>query len=262
MRSHIGRLPVEVTRPETAKFRHPILFLHGLWTGGWIWGRLASYLAQRGWESWAPSLLEGAPPQSFAAAVADVEHVVRRLPASPIVVAHDTGVVMGTSHAARWGAPALVVIAPVVSACGPGLGSDLLAWRSFWRVRVWGTLVRPPRGRAAAAFLGDAGAVYRDQLTPDSGPTFRALARRRLGLPDALGCPGLVLSGEHDQVSPVRIGAELARRYGWAQRVYPGREHFPMLERGWDEVAAAIHRWIVQTLGTALLALVDEDEQP
>jgi hypothetical protein len=33
-----------------------LLLLHGFWTGSWIWQPLVTYLAHRGWESWAPSI--------------------------------------------------------------------------------------------------------------------------------------------------------------------------------------------------------------
>jgi pimeloyl-ACP methyl ester carboxylesterase len=264
MHIRVGDLPVEITRAEAAKFRHPLLLVHGLWTGSWIWLPMAAYLGHRGWESWAPSMAEAAaPPSDIEVLVSRVESVARALPASPIIVAHDTGVIAAAVLASRMPAPALIALAPVVAPADAEGRRGIFAWPRFWPLRVRGALVSPPRRSGARALLGAVERAYRDRLVPDSAALFRALATDQVRLPARVGCPGLVMSGDRDAIAPPEVGKRIAARFSWESRIYPGRGHFVMLEPGWEELTGDLHRWIVQTIGADLLALLeDEEEEP
>jgi hypothetical protein len=257
MRSHIGRLTVEITRPESAKFHHPLLLLHGLWTDTWIWEPVAGYLAHRGWESWAPSLVG-----LDAADAADaLDPVLRALPSVPIIVSHDVGVLLAAACAARTSVPALVAIAPVLPPSESGGHRGMFAWPQFWRARLAGRHVPPPRGAARRAFVGDAVGVG-EQLRADSGARFRAIASGGTQLPAQLALPGLVLGGARDALVSETVLRALAARFGWTWRAYPGRGHFLIVEPGWEVVADDVHRWIVRTLGADLLAFLDDEPDP
>jgi pimeloyl-ACP methyl ester carboxylesterase len=258
MRSRIADLPVEITRPESSKFNHPLLLVHGLWTGSWIWERLTPYLAHRGWESWAPSLLAGARPLDFAQSVAALTRVASALDAVPVVVAHDAGVVLASAVAAQLPVPALIAIAPVVAPADAGVALPFYRWPRFWRSRAWGARLPPPRDVRQVA--GAALDACRGRLVADSGALFRALAASRIRLATCVGRPGLVVSGGADPISPPAFGAALAARLAWEHRVIDARGHFLMLERGWEAMADEIHRWAVQRLGSDLLALLDDEE--
>jgi len=253
MRSRVGQLAVEITRPESAKFRHPLLLLHGRWTGAWIWERLAPLLAHRGWESWAPSLLEAAVPESFEAALDCIEGVARAMPAAPILLTHDTGLTFGTALSAHVEAPALVGLAPFVPGPSP-IGRGLIRiWPERWRR----ARVPPPRGSAAAALVGRA-AEARRRLVADSGPVLRALAAGRVAISPASNRPGLLLAGEQDPISPPAAIAALAERFGWEVRCYAAHGHLMQLEHGFEQIGADLHRWIIRALGADLLALLED----
>jgi pimeloyl-ACP methyl ester carboxylesterase len=276
MRTHIGGLAVEITRPESAKFHHPLLLLHGFWTGSWIWEPLMTYLAHRGWESWAPSIWSpsggtssGWRPSGWvpsgAAVAAEIEHrtraldaIVGAMPAPPIVITHDVGLLAIAASAARVPPPAMVAIAPVVAPASASGARGFLAWPQFWRARLIGGHVPPPRGVGARAFLGGAITV-RDRLRADSAGYFRAVASGRVRLPPRIEAPGLVLRGGDDPLTPEDVALDVAAHFGWEERTIPGRGHFAMLESGWEELADQMHRWIVRTLGADLLAFLEED---
>lgn len=256
MRAHVGGLAVEITRPESAKFHHPLLLLHGLWTDSWIWQPFASYLAHRGWESWAPSLIGLASGTTAAG----LDEILRALPGAPVVVTHDVGVLAGAACAARAAVRAVVAIAPLLPPA-EGAGRGLFAWPQFWRARLLGAHVPPPRGIGAHAFLGGAAAV-RERLRPESAATFRAIAAGRVSLPARLDVPGLVLAGARDAVVSETVLRALAARFGWERCAVPGHGHFALVEPGWETLADEVHRWTVRTLGADLLALLDEDADP
>lgn len=131
-------LAVDVVRAESARFRHPLLLLHGLWTGSWIWSGFAAYLAHRGWESWAPSF----------AGVADrrrqLMEVCRALPAPPVILAHDAGAVTAVKLAAEVAAPAIVAITPLLSRRDGGK-PGVFSHPQFWSARLLAGVVKPPR---------------------------------------------------------------------------------------------------------------------
>ena len=262
MRTRIRDLPVEITRPESAKFRHPLLFVHGLWAGSWVWEPLVTYLAHRGWESWAPSFLEATSPlDAPLARVAALEDVARALPAPPVLVTHDVGLLTAASLLERGAVRAVVAIAPLVAPVDGAGGRGMFAWPRFWRILLGGARVRPPSGSAAVAFLGAAVAA-RDRLRTESGAVFRAVASGRMRLPGRVDAPGFVLGGAVDPIVTPAAVAAVARRLGWSSRVHAGRGHFAIVERGFEAIADDVHRWIVRTVGADLLALLDEDDVP
>jgi pimeloyl-ACP methyl ester carboxylesterase len=256
MRTYVGSIPVEVVRAESARFLRPLLLLHGLWTGGWIWQPLAGYLAHRGWESWAPSLLEGEPSWSdHEAMVVSLAAVARALPAPPIIIAHDVGVVAGTILASMVDAPAVIAVAPVVPPVDAGGSRGVFGWPRFWSARLRRTWVHPPRSRRARSLFGP-----RERLRPEPGTIFHALATSRARLPERTSARGLIVSGGRDGLSPPRLMERLAARFSWDRQVYPDRGHPLLLEPGWEAVADDLHRWIVRTMGAELLAFIDEDD--
>jgi hypothetical protein len=248
MRVSIGALTVDMTRAEAARFRYPLLLLHGLWTGAWLWEGAAGYLAHRGWESWAPELVGSATPEVVLAALTDV---VRALPAPPIVVTHGTGAGLGALVAGRAGSPALVAMAPLVSpADAPTAG--VFGVLARWRSRA--ALAAPPR--AIRGVLTEAG---RPDAPRDSGAIWHALATGRLRLPRDLACPAVALWHVGDRLATAATAAALSADFRWEEHPLPGG-HLALAGPGFERVADAVHRWIVRSLGADLLAFLDDEE--
>jgi pimeloyl-ACP methyl ester carboxylesterase len=255
MRTKVGGVAVEITRPESAKFRHPLLLVHGLWTASWVWEPFATYLAHRGWESWAPSLLEVA---DAPARTRVLEEIVRSFSEPPIVITHDAGLAVAAPLAANRAVVAVAALAPLV---GPSTGSGrrgLFAWPQFWLPRIFAASVPPPRGAGAQAYLGRAVASL-DRLRPDSASFFRALASGSVVLPTATEVAGMVIMGAEDAIVAECDARDVATRLGWGQRTLPGRGHFALLEADWETLADEVHRWIVRTLGAELLLFLEDD---
>lgn len=258
MRTTIGSLSVELMRAEAARFRRPLLFLHGLWTDASIWLPWAGYLSHRGWESWAPSL--GADPAypDHRALVDATRSVLVALPEPPIIVAHDLGVVAALELASAIATPAVVAVAPIVAPVDGGrLGR--LGLPRFWRARLGASTVGPPPRSLGRTLVGRASGV---SLRPDSGAIFRALVGNRLRLPPRAALPGLVIGGADDPLVRPAAVQVLATRQGWEHHIHPGRGHFPMLEPGWEQVADDVHRWIVRAMGEEILAWLDDEDEP
>ena len=260
-------LGVRVTRAEAERFAAPLLLIHGLWSGSWVWERMAGFLGHRGWESWALDLpgRPGAPTAEQGDVPADllahIETVARAMPGPPVLVAHDAGAVLALQSAAAVEARALVLINPTLRgqdarrcALG-GLGRTVRA--------ILGARLDPPTGMIAATYHGRVTNAVRQtldgNLVPESGRLVYDLLRGQLDekLPASLP-PALLIGGARDPVHGPAVLTESARRLGAAQVVVEGTHWLPIEER-WRETATCAHRFIVRSLGGPLLLLRDEE---
>jgi predicted alpha/beta hydrolase family esterase len=247
---------VDVVRAESSRFHHPLLMVHGLWTGGWIWQRFAAYLAHRGWDVWTPSLLDDPSRADWEVRRQGLLELSRTLPAAPILIGHDAGVALIASIGVEITAPASVAIAPVM----PAFGAALLAQPRFWLARLWAKTVAPPAGPGARAFGGDLESADVARLRPDSGAYFRALHDQGIvGAQPAQ--PGLMIVSTNDDFSAVAPAHRLAQRWGWSFDLHETPGHFPMLTVGSEALADRVHRWLVHAMGTQLLAWIDDEEE-
>jgi pimeloyl-ACP methyl ester carboxylesterase len=244
-------MTVDVVRAESSRFRHPLVMIHGLWTGGWIWRQFAAYLAHRGWDSWVPSFLDGSPPSDARDRLHALRAVCDTLPAPPVLIAHDAGTELATLLSREVVVPAIVAIAPL------GRYSSVFSDPQFWSARLFARRVHPPHGLLATRFC--AGLEDRDVagLRPDSGPFFRAVARARPGMRGTT--PGLVVSSSRDSIAPVTSSEGLASALGWSFDVHETTGHFPMLSAGCEALADGVHRWLVRTIGAELLVWLDDE---
>ena len=249
MRTLFRGVAVDVARAEASRFRRPLLFVHGLWTGSWIWQGFMGYLAHRGWDSWAPSFLED--ERAGTDRVPLLVDLCRTLPAPPVLVAHDAGAHVAADLAAAIAAPALVAIAPLLSRRDVGR-AGVFTWPRLWRARLLGATVPPPAGGAAAEYC-----ERFDLLRPDSAALFRRLAAASLPRAER---PSLAIGSAGDRTSRAADIERLARERGWAFHRHDGRGHFPTAEPGWERLADEVHRWLVRTLGEELLAFLDEGD--
>jgi pimeloyl-ACP methyl ester carboxylesterase len=236
---------VELIRAESGRFHHPLLLVHGAWTGGWIWTDLAGYLAHRGWDAWIPTVAGASTDERRAALV----EIARRLPAAPILVTHDAGFATALDVVELVAAPAVAAIAPL---CRDVAGGGIASWVASLST----SSVPPPRDDVLTGVPTDAV----DRLVPESRSFYRsalAVARR----PPSTSAPNLIVATTGDRLTPAALAEDLARRCGSAFDLHESAGHFPMLEPGFEGLGDRIHRWLVRTLGERLLAFVDDDDQ-
>jgi len=249
MRTHFHGVAVDVARAEASRFRHPLLLLHGLWTGSAIWRGTMGYLAHRGWDSWAPSFLEGDHPIADRGPL--LIDLCRTLAAPPVVVGHDAGAYLATDLATALDLPAVVAVTPLLSRRDAGR-AGIFAWPRLWRARFFGATLPPPAGVAAAAYK-----AAEDVVRPDSAALFRRVAAASMPGADR---PSLLIGSAGDPITDPGDVERVARERGWSFHRHDGRGHFPMVEPGWERLADDVHRWLVRTLGEELLVFLDDGE--
>ncbi len=246
-------LTVDVVRAQPARFRHPLLLLHGLWTGNWIWRDLAAHLANRGWEAWLPALLREDFAPSLDERVHELTEMCRSMSAPPVIVAHDAAMITARTLARDLPAPAIVAIAPRVPVARGRLGLLLdpcLRGAALFAARV------PPPGPPHVLLAGIEAHVA--QLRPDSGAFVRAACGSVARAVD--GPAGLVLVGRRDPAVDTAAAERLARTLAWSCDVHETAGHFPMIGRDSERLADRLHRWIVRATGQDMLLWDEESE--
>jgi pimeloyl-ACP methyl ester carboxylesterase len=235
----------------------PVLCLHGLFAGSWVYDDVLPLLAERGYPSAALSF-RGHPPspamgaigrQSIAAYAHDAGEAARALD-RPIVIGHSLGGLVALMLATRN-----LVRAAVLIASAPPRGINVLSRPLLARMpRYLPALLLsrpflPSAGDLDALVLNRVApqdrAAVRMRFVPDSG---RAARQAALGLIDARfrGSPPpmLVVGSEDDRFVPVGVARRIAERFDAPLHVARGHGHFLFAEPGWQREVAVILDWL------------------
>ncbi len=275
MKQRLASLCAEVSFPERNKFTAPLLLVHGLWAGSWMWRTIAPALALRGWECWALDL-RGRPDSRPAARIGrvrledyveDVSTAVRQLWAPPVVWGADLGALLVLQSAVQFPPRAVVCSTPLLPRSWlPDARPPLpLVRLPALPALLWSRPLSPPRPGIAREFLfsGLSAGLQAElgrQLIPDSGRVARTLSREAVAhvRPD---CPALVVHGGADRMSAPAACQALVRELGADQHTYPDLGHWLYSGPPAPSLVGDVHRWIIRTLGEPLLVPPEDPEE-
>ena len=246
---------IDVAAPAGA----PVLCLHGMFAGSWVFERFLPLVAERGHPA-AALAFRGHPPAppipamgrtSIAAYCHDAAEAARALD-RPIVVGHSLGGLVALLLASRN-----LVRAVVLVSSAPPRGITVLSPTLVLRMpRYLPALLfsRPflPRPRDLDALVLNRVPVaergrYRDRFVADSG---RAARQAAVGSCEvelrAARTPMLVVGGDEDRFVPFGVARRIAERFEAPLHVAAGHGHFLFGEPGWETHATAMLDWIGQ----------------
>ncbi|HEU4343669.1 MAG TPA: alpha/beta fold hydrolase, partial [Candidatus Binatia bacterium] len=80
--------------PESAKFKAPLLLVHGLWSASWCWHTWATHFCNLGWDCLAINLrgrsgqnpFEDLKPLNFDSCVEDLRTIIKSAAFPPVVL--------------------------------------------------------------------------------------------------------------------------------------------------------------------------------
>ena len=230
----------------------PILFVHGLAHGAWIWREhWMQAAADRGFPVYAVSLRGHGDSGGRTKLgrtllrhyVHDVMQTITELPQPPVLVGHSMGALVSQLVADRYQPRGLALLTPAPIQGAAYVLPKLIRRRpaAAAKVLVGGTL---PLG-AEQLFIGldeVTAARYVDRLGKES-----PWAQYELLLPHRIGpvrCPVLVVGTPDDRVVDVAAVEETAAAYGVDPIWLPGIGHDLMLDAGWEKALGVVLDWV------------------
>jgi pimeloyl-ACP methyl ester carboxylesterase len=245
-----------------------IVMIHGMWGTPHVWRHWRRMFEARGWVVHVPALrLHDAPPLKPPAGLgtlslldyaADLQALVSRLPAKPIIIGHSMGGLLAQILVARQACAAAVLLCPAPPAGVFALHPSVM--RAFLRIQLqWGWWKRPHRATFREAMYGSfntctdpmeceheyAHFVHESgRVLLEIGLPFLDSRRAARVDPTAIACPLLVVGAAQDRLTPARVVRKIARRYGAEHREFPGQGHWVLGQPGWQDVATDVADWL------------------
>jgi pimeloyl-ACP methyl ester carboxylesterase len=248
---------VEVRRQDIQK-PYPILFIHGMWAGAWVWDQHLEYFCRLGYHCYALNLRgrPGSRPVADLGKVSIHDYIedactVATALGNPILVGHSMGGLLTQKLAELLAPPAVVTI----TSAPP---------RGIFAITTWPLFLAAVRhslqiflGRPIAHGKEEAIRLMFNRLPPQEQE--QVLARSVpesgrlsfhiavLGLPvnaAKVRCPFLLIGAGDDNITPPKTERKIARKYRADYREYPGFAHMIVLEPEWERIAADLADWL------------------
>ncbi len=243
-------LHVEFNRGANGGQGHPLLFVHGAWSGSWIFTNYLAYLPAAGWNCYAMNLrghykseaarLEGVTQWDYAR---DVIRIAHRLPSPPVLIGFGTGAHI-IQLALSKGFPAAGAV--FISAKLPNIHK----LRVPPEVQQMPLLLPAEPIHAASDIPPDTLKWLNEQMSGAVEPrsTLVALLKGDVQTkPEFVKMPYLVVTGERDDTISLEEGTELSTFYQGTGTldIVRGVSHEGILVgTGWHEGADAINTWL------------------
>jgi pimeloyl-ACP methyl ester carboxylesterase len=260
----VGDLALDHFPPEGAPRRLPVVFVHGLWAGAWLWERWLPVAAADGWDTWAVELRgrNGSRPVPDLGRVrirdfvADVRDALAHI-GDAVLVGHSMGGLVAQAAAAAEphvrAAAFLCSVPPrgIVALTGPLLRQA----GAYLPAMARGRTFAPRRADADISVMNEVDPAEREELfarfIPDSGTAAREIALGRVAVdPARVRIPILVAGATSDRISPPALHVKLVRRYDADEIVFDARGHLVMLEDGWRARALQVLDWAGRAIDT------------
>jgi pimeloyl-ACP methyl ester carboxylesterase len=253
--------------PESASAKTPLLFVHGAYSGAWIWdAHFLEFFAERGYPAHAVSLRghgqsEGGESLHFWGIddyVRDVRSAVRRMDRLPILVGHSLGGLLCQRFLAGGGEAAGLALLNSVPPHGMAGSLGRLVSDGPLLAGKLGTLHLFPRSMWDRVFsLEELAELFLSPFTepdhvswmlpmmqPESARVAAELAVFCRISPERIRCPVGVFGGQNDRIIPPEEIRETAAAYGVEATILSKLGHTVMVEDHWRDAAEAVLAWL------------------
>jgi pimeloyl-ACP methyl ester carboxylesterase len=258
----VGRFTAQIERPSAIKFALPIVLVPEMFTTRAHLATLIGYLANRGWEVYAPDFRAAAGRGNtatlgrldFSELLALVGEAIAALERDVIVMGHGIGGLTALAIAERPRVRAAIALAPAL----PGFPTPLLLRPATLFALLGRAALKPPRGKRLREFLADAESFQRPGLVAglvaDAGRIALETARGRVRIARfAEAAPRLIIVGDADPFAPITQVTEFAGEIGARLVTLAGRGHWIIGGRAIDRVVSEAERFLLRTLDPEML---------
>lgn len=263
---------IETHQPERRSRKPPLLLVHGVLTGSWLWTEFAAYLAERGWEAHAMNLrghFTSAPAELEETGMADyaddVAVAMRQLARPAVLVTWGIGALAALMYAERNPSRVLgmVLLAPSPPAAAlPRRPEDheLRAVPAVYDAAWWGWTGTTQQLRERMPDMDEHDVTKMSELLDgarESGPARRermeGIAIDTSAMADI---PALVIGAGRDDVIHPNEARRTADLLDASYEYFPSASHFGLVmgEHSWPEVAASVLGWLEERRPTMTAA--------
>ena len=247
------------------KKKHPIVFIHGMWSTPEIWRVFSRFYEQQGYTVHAPALRHHEETDQNQMELArtsiddyleDLTAFIETLSEKPILIGHSLGALLALQLASRGLAAQAVLISPVAPAGFFGLYPSVIRTLAgtFSQWGFWRKSIKLSEQSAACGILGclpdEEQTHHYQSMVHESGRAIfqaffwlfdRSRASRVRKVPD---CPVLVMVGRQDRLTPPNHTRNVARDFGADWMVLEEHGHWLPLEAGSERVAEQSEIWL------------------
>jgi non-heme chloroperoxidase len=248
-------------RPDALSSDLRLVFIHGAFSGGWIWSvYFQPYFAKLGFESFALDLRGRRAvspyipsPHGLSDYARDVQDLTASIDGPCILIGHSLGGMIAQKISVLSPPAGLALLASV-----PPEGLSISAWQMalsnpllFWNTAA--LAMSPQMGnisltRDALLSPDVSDDIARQVLKMSSPEAPRALMEAQMPLVASPGflqqTPVCVMGGANDRLIPVSAIQRTADFYGVDSIVFNNLAHSLMVDTRWLGVAEALHSWI------------------
>lgn len=245
------------------KSNHPIVFVHGAFTGAWCWNEhFLTWFADQGFETVSFSLRGhggsgGRQLRTLSSIddyVEDLEEVVETLGQKPILIGHSMGGYIIQKYLERHNAEAAILMASVppeglvASNAMMVMAQPDLFFQMFWLQAIGPhTFLRERLGRAMLSpdIAEDEGLIYFGRLETESQRALMDMMGANPIFLSAEDTPSmLVIGGRDDEIIQSELTRHTAKRYDADYALIDNIHHAMMLDKNWEKVAETILEWL------------------
>jgi pimeloyl-ACP methyl ester carboxylesterase len=263
---------IETHQPERRSRKPPLLLVHGVLTGSWLWTEFAAYLAERGWEAHAMNLrghFTSAPAELEEVGMTDyaddVATAMRQLARPAVLVTWGIGALAALIYAERNPSRVLglVLLAPSPPAAAlPRRPEDheLRAVPAVYDAGWWGWTGTTQQLREAMPDMDEHDITKMSELLDGARESGLARRERMQGIAidtsAMVDIPSLVIGAGRDDVIHPNEARRTADLLDATYEYFPSASHFGLVmgEHSWPEVAASVTGWLEERRPTMAAA--------
>ncbi|MEM6767572.1 MAG: alpha/beta fold hydrolase [Bacteroidota bacterium] len=243
--------------------RDPLIFVHGVSHGGWCWEEhFAPFFRKQGYDCYSLNLEGHETPGSkksinhisLADYVRNIEEAAAKLGRPPILIGHSMGGLVVQKYLENASCKKVILVAPI-----PPMGS----WKASLRFAYHhpNGLLDLMRLNLYAAFYKNAHALmysadmevsllesYKEKMCAESFKAYLQTLFPRIRMKRQKETPMLVIGAGNDHIFTVKEIEETGRFYEAETVIFENMAHNLMLEKGHEQVADYILRWLEKSL--------------
>jgi pimeloyl-ACP methyl ester carboxylesterase len=263
---------VETHQPERRSRKPPLLLVHGVLTGSWLWSSFAAYFAERGWEAHALNLrghftsdladLEETRMRDYAD---DIGVAARQIGRPPVLIGWGMGALASLMYAQTHPVLGLVLLAPSPPAAAlPRRPADheLKQVPPVYDAQWWGWRGPLEELQTFMPDLSPEEVSKMQELLTGARESGLARQERMLGVdidPALIHVPTLVIGAGLDDVIHPSEARRTADLLGATYEYIPGASHFGLVMGSdtWPLVAGSVIGWLEERRHSMMSAQAD-----